>query len=161
MFGLFKKIEPFTDSHLGLLVKSGDRWKGTISFGSYENVELQIADKGKAPEPSSLELAHQLRVHFSELRLQIENSLFEHYLPYQEVASLGELPEYTDPFPAIDSAKGVWIYVTPVYVLIEPLRGSPLAGPTIEIAFTVAWDEEHTVGARIQNWRIFELCGSV
>jgi|SRR6185369_442906 len=160
MFGLFKP-EPFTDSHLGLLVKSGDKWKGTISFGPYENVELQITSKGKAPEPASLELARQFHDQYPELRQQIESSLFEHYQPYQEAASLGELPKYTEPFPTIDSAKGVWPHVAPVYVLIEPLRGSPLTGPTIEIAFTVAWDEEHTVGARIQNWRIFELCGSV
>jgi hypothetical protein len=42
-------------------------------------------------------------------------------------------------------------------VLIEPLDGVP----TIEIALSVAWDEEHTLGARIQEWRLLELCGSV
>ena len=32
---------------------------------------------------------------------------------------------------------------------------------TIEVAYKVEWDEEHTLGARIQEWRLVELSGSV
>jgi hypothetical protein len=32
---------------------------------------------------------------------------------------------------------------------------------TVEVAYTVAWDDEHTIGARIQKWQLVEMCGSV
>jgi len=47
-------------------------------------------------------------------------------------------------------------------VLIEPLLTAGQMVNTVEgVAYRVAWDEEHTVGARIQDWRLIELCGSV
>jgi hypothetical protein len=64
---------------------------------------------------------------------------------------------YRSRFPELKSADDVWHYASPVHVLIEPPEGIS----TIEIAFDVAWDEEHTVGARIQEWRLVWLCGSV
>lgn len=60
-------------------------------------------------------------------------------------------------FHEISSPTAVWRYAEPVEILIEPLQGVP----TIEISFGVAWDEEHPVAARIQTWRLVELCGSV
>jgi hypothetical protein len=42
-------------------------------------------------------------------------------------------------------------------VLIEPMRRVD----TVEIAYRTAWDEEHTVGARFQDWAFVELNGSV
>jgi hypothetical protein len=39
---------------------------------------------------------------------------------------------------------------------------APLDGIlTIEIGYQVAWDEEHTLGARIRDGALLELCGSV
>jgi hypothetical protein len=34
-------------------------------------------------------------------------------------------------------------------------------GLTLEIGYRVAWDEEHTLGARIQDGRLVGLSGSV
>jgi uncharacterized protein DUF6985 len=61
------------------------------------------------------------------------------------------------PCLSIVSPEAAWQHVTPAHVLVEPLEGIP----TVEIAFRVAWDEEHTVGARFQNWQFSELDGSV
>ena len=32
---------------------------------------------------------------------------------------------------------------------------------TTELGYTTVWDEEHTLGARLQNNKLVELCGSV
>jgi hypothetical protein len=32
---------------------------------------------------------------------------------------------------------------------------------TVEFGFTTEWDEEHTLGARFQEGRLVELCGTV
>lgn len=160
MFGLFKS-EPFQDGFLGLLTRSGSYWKGTIALGPHRNVALRLTGTSKAPDPAGLALAHELPARFNDLLPLIQASLFEHYQPYLEAASAGELPKRSAPFPKVERSEDVWPDVSPVYVLIEPLAGSPKEGPTIEIAYTAAWDEEHTVGARIQQWQLFELCGSV
>ena len=33
--------------------------------------------------------------------------------------------------------------------------------PTVELGYEVDWDVEHTLGARIRDGRVVELCGSV
>lgn len=160
MFGLFNS-KPFDDPQLGTLVKKGAYWRGTISVRGQTKVPLQISGDRKSPSVKGVELAHQFSSHFDALQAQIESALFEHYLPCQEASVNGELPEDIEPPPKIDSAQAIWPHVSAVYVRIEALNGAPKPEPIIEVAFTVAWDEEHTVGARIQDWQLFELCGSV
>lgn len=160
MFGFFSS-KPFSDPQLGTLVKKNGYWRGTIPVEKQDNVQLQIFGDSKSPSVKGIELAHQFSSNFDALKKQIESALFEHYLPYQEASLSGELPEGIEPPPKINSAQAVWPYVSPVYVRIEPLNGAPKPEPIIEVAFAVAWDEEHTIGARIQNWQLFELCGSV
>ena len=86
----------------------------------------------------------------------MQSGLFEHYQPYKEAFDTGEKVG-SEPCPDIKDADSVWEYVTPAHVRIEPLHSIP----TVEIAFTVVWDEEHTLGARFQNWRFIGLNGSV
>jgi hypothetical protein len=160
MFGFFKS-EPYLDSQLGTLIKKSGYWRGSIPLLAGTSVELQLAGSRKAPDADCINLAHQFETHFSQLRKPIEQALFEHYEPYQESASDVELTDLAEPFPAITSAQEVWPHVSPVYVRIEPVNGSTGGTPVIEVAFHVAWDEEHTVAARVQDWHLFELCGSV
>jgi len=86
---------------------------------------------------------------------KMQAGLFGHYAPYREALDAGE--DTGSPCPIVVSAGAIWPHVTPARVLIEQLEGVP----TIEIAFRVAWDIEHTVGARFQNWQFIELNGSV
>jgi hypothetical protein len=160
MFGLFKSKQ-VTDPNLGVLTLSKGKWNGDIYLSPHGTIQLLVSGSSTAPDPASLKIAYQLPTQYPKVKPQIEASLFNHYQPYQEAESLGELPEGSEPFPKIKTPAQVWPYVSPVYVLIEPLRGAPLPEPTIEIAYTVSWDEEHTLGARIQGERLFELCGSV
>jgi hypothetical protein len=161
MFHLFKSKQ-ITDPNLGVLTLSKGKWQGNLSLNPHGTIQLLLSGNSTAPDPASLKIAYQLPTQYQQLKQQIETSLFDHYQPYQEAESSDELPENSEPFPNnIKSPAEVWNYVSPVYVRIGSLRGSPLPEPTIEIAYTVSWDEEHTVGARIQGEKLFELCGSV
>jgi len=57
----------------------------------------------------------------------------------------------------IDSHAEVWRWVGPQFVSVEPMMGQPVA----ELGLAVRWDEEHTLGARLDGAGFLELCGSV
>lgn len=126
-----------------------------------KEVALSIAGDRKGPDHASLELARQLPSRMGEIKPKIAQALFEHYEPYREAHERGESPNEDGSFPLISNAEDVWPHTELAHVTIEFLRGAPGQGPVIEIALATSWDEEHTVGARIQGWRLFELCGSV
>jgi hypothetical protein len=154
MFELFKS-EPFRDGQLGELRRSRGYWKGTLTLPSCGPFRLSLAGTREAPDPVALGLARELPDRFKELMPRIQDGLFEHYKPYKEAADAGD--QTGSPCRNIESAEAVWPHVKPAHVLIELLEGVP----TLEIAFRVAWDVEHTVGARFRNWQFIELNGSV
>jgi hypothetical protein len=59
--------------------------------------------------------------------------------------------------PEYSGFKRGMVASMPAHVLIESLERMP----TVEVAFRVAWDIEHTVATRFQNWQFIELNGSV
>ena|SRR4249919_2000863 len=154
MFELFKS-EPFLDSDLGELRRSGGYWKGGLELRPAGTFRLALTGSRKAPDPIALALAKELPERFKSLMPEIQTGLFEHYAPYKEAVDAGE--ETGSPCPELASAEAVWPYVTPAHVLVEPIQGVQ----TVEIAFRAAWDEEHTLGARFQNWKLIVLNGSV
>ena len=85
---------------------------------------------------------------------QIQDGLFQHYLPYKEAIEAGELPD--SHHLQIASASDVWRHVKPAHVLIEPFKGQD-----VEVAFSTEWDIEHTVAATFSDWQFIELNGSV
>ncbi len=87
----------------------------------------------------------------------IQSELFEHYRPYAEAIAAGEMPQPDEPFPHLSEASQVWPHVTALFVAVSPLDGTM----TVELGYTVAWDEEHTLGARFQQGHFVELNGSV
>lgn len=153
MFGLFRS-EPFPDGQLGLFRRSGKYWKSSLVVAPCGTFRLALAGSRKAPDLIALGLAKELPERFESLMPNIQRSLFEHYAPYKE-AIAGE--ETCSPCPSVVGPEAVWPHVMPAHVLVEPLEGVL----TVEIAFNVAWDVEHTVGARFQNWQFIELNGSV
>jgi hypothetical protein len=154
MFGLFRS-GPFHDAQLGELRRKGGYWKGGLIVAPCGTFRLALAGGRALPDPAALGLAKELPARFTSLVPTIQIGLFEHYAPYKEAVDAGE---YADgPCPTIASPDAVWSHVRPAHVLVESLEGMP----TIEIAFHVAWDAEHTVGARFQDWQFIELNGSV
>ena len=83
--------------------------------------------------------------------------MFEHYEPYAEAVTAGELPSPSEALPRIAAPGDVWSHVSLVFVSVTPLSGLL----TTELGYTTAWDDEHTLGARFQSGRFIELCGSV
>lgn len=149
--GLLDFLRPpaYRDPVVGVLVRRGRYWRGTMRLGSTSGVPLLLAGFRTAPEESRLALARELGDRHAALRPAIERALFEHYEPYTDAAE----PD----LPRLRRSEQVWGHVAPVHVRIEPLGGLE----TVEIAYRTDWDTEHTVGARFQGWVLTELNGSV
>lgn len=154
MFELFKS-KPFHDEQLGELSRSGGYWKGSLEVSLCGIFRLALAGSRRLPDPIFVGLARELPTRFNSLVPKIQTGLFEHYAPYKEAVDAGE--ETGSSCADVSSPEAVWAHVTPAHILVEPLGGVP----TIEIAFKVGWDKEHTVGARFQDWHFIELNGSV
>jgi hypothetical protein len=154
LFDAFKST-PYHDAALGTLNHGGGRWNGWLTLPDAGIVPLLLSGGRAGPDASSLVLARALPEQYSTLRDEIQRHLFEHYEPYKQALEAGELDAHS--FPAIHEPRDVWPHTNLERVLIEPLDGVP----TVEVAYRVAWDEEHTLGARFRNWRVVELCGSV
>jgi hypothetical protein len=147
--------KPFRDEVLGELRRSAGYWKGHVFVAPCGRFRLALDGNREAPAPVALRLARDLPDRFAALMPAIQTALFEHYTPYKEATDAGEVTG--SPCPAVASPEAVWPFVTAAHVLVESGEGSPL----VEIAFRVAWDVEHTVAARFQDWRFAELNGSV
>lgn len=156
MLGLFG-ARPFVDNKLGTFHRKGGYWKGVIRLQTQEDTPLLLSGTATAPDADLLALARDLSSQLDALRLPVQKVLFEHYEPYRDSWKRGEIPELTESFPDIQSEADVWLYVSVVHILIEPVERVP----TIEIGYSVTWDKEHTVGARIRDWKPVNFNGSV
>ena len=155
ILGLFG-ARRYDDPVVGPLVRGWGCWRGQIALGDGEPVPLMLAGWRSAPDPTRLRLAHDLVTRYEALRPAIARGLFEHYAPYGEAVSAGEEPEDAN-VPRLAGPDEVWPHARPVRVLIERMGGQE----TVEIAYRVAWDEEHTLGVRFQDWTLVEVNGSV
>lgn len=154
MFGLFKP-PPFTDPTLGTLSRSGGLWRGRIQLDAgVDAIPLAVAGPRAAPDPTALAIARTVASSYAVWRGPLAAALFDHYQPYADAAA-----EENDgaPVPAIADPSAVWPHVSPVFVAVAPMDGVL----TTEIGLNVAWDEEHTLAARIRDGRLVELNGSV
>src|SRR5262245_25161014 len=149
------KSEPYQDPVLGTLNRKRRRWHGTLTLPGDGVVPLLLSGGKDKPGEVSLRLARDLATKTLSMRHDFELELFQHYEPYRDAASAGELDAAS--FPTIQAALDVWPHTSVERVLVEPLGGIS----TVEVAYRVAWDKEHTLGAWIRDWRVFELCGSV
>ncbi len=145
------------DDRLGALVHKRGYWRGTLELPAHGQVRLAVAGDSSLPDSAALLLARELAAHYESLLPEIEESLYRHFLPYREAFEAGESSCSVTPFPAVSTAAAVWLHAHPNHVLVAPLQGIQ----TVEIGYLVEWDQEHTVGALLQQWRLIELCGSV
>jgi hypothetical protein len=151
MFGLFES-PPFVDPALGGFTRKRGVWRGTITLDG-RAVPLVLAGGKSSPDAAALELARALAADYPTWRDALAAALFEHYEPYAELG--GDDPDFST--VAIDSASAVWPHATLQYVLVAPFEGEL----TFELGYEVAWDEEHTLGARLRDGVVVELNGSV
>jgi len=155
MFGLFKTAL-FSDPQLGELRRSSGLWRGTLPIG-VARVPLVLSGSRDTPDPKALIIARSIVTSFPSWRPDIGRALFEHYSPYAEAVSAGEAEPPVSGLPAITEPSAVWSHTTVEFIKVTPLDGQL----TVEIGYRVAWDEEHTLGARLREGQLVELCGSV
>jgi hypothetical protein len=151
--------KPVEDPRLGTLQRRHGTWRGTISLEPQGETVLRIGGGRGGPDPANLAVARGIVGQFDAWRPLVEAALFEHYDVWRDALAREEQLE--EDLPDIAAADAVWAHVEPVYVLVEPLSGTPAPGPVVELAYRTAWDIEHTVAARMQDGRLLELCGSV
>jgi hypothetical protein len=156
LFGLFKS-PPFHDPKLGELVRSRGFWRGLLTVEAGVRAPLAVSGMRTEPHAQALAAAREVAQAFASLRPAIEQALFEHYEPYAEAVTAGELPSPSEALPRIAAPGDVWSHVSLVFVSVTPLSGLL----TTELGYTTAWDDEHTLGARFQSGKFMELCGSV
>ncbi len=155
MFGLFDS-PPFSDPHLGTLRRERGLWRGRVLLDG-AHVPVALTGSRTAPDPQALDAARAISTNYSAWRPTIERALFEHYSPYAEAVDAGEIEPAQDDFPRLSAPAEVWPHTAIEFVQVTPLDGA-LA---VEIGYRVAWDEEHTLGARFRAGEFLELCGSV
>lgn len=151
MFGLFES-PPFADPSLGGFTRKRGAWRGTITLAG-RAVPLVLAGGKSAPDVAALERARTLAADYPAWRDTIAAALFEHYEPY---AGLGD-DDSDFASVAIASAAAIWPHATLQYALLAPFEGEL----TCELGYEVAWDPEHTLGARLRDGVLVELNGSV
>ena len=156
MFCIFKS-EPFIDPVLGAFHRSGGAWRGIVTLPATTSAPLILAGSRSKPDADALRLAGTIVDGFPHWRPQIERALLEHLAPYAESVAAGALAPPPAGLPPVDDSSAVWEYVTTLFVQVAPLDGIL----TLEIGYAVTWDEEHTLGARIQHGELLELCGSI
>ena len=156
MFGIFKSPS-YSDPRLGVLERSRGLWRGSITTGPGADVPLMLAGPRSEPDAAALQAARLVLPNLPRWRDDMQAALFEHYLPYAETSEALERMDSGAPFPMLEEPSAVWPYVRLVFVSVLPMRGVL----TVEFGYAVAWDDEHTLGARFQGGRFEELCGSV
>ena len=156
MFDLFKS-PPFVDPQLGEFRRTRGAWRGTFVLDGAAPVPLVLNGGRAAPDGEALRIARSIPSEYASWRPMIEPELFDHYSPYAEAVAAGEVSPPSSGLPRIDTPSSVWPHTTVEFVQVTPLRGAL----TVEIGYRVAWDEEHTLGARLRGGRFLELCGSV
>lgn len=135
---------PFVDPDLGEFRRARGLWRGTLSLDG-DRVPLALSGPRAGPDVATVEVARGIESGYLSWRPAIETALFEHYEPYAEDSV------------AISGPADVWSHANIVFVSVTPLSGQPV----VEIGYEVAWDEEHTLGARLRDGQLLELSGSV
>jgi hypothetical protein len=154
MFGLFGGVS-ISDPVLGEVKYAKGRWRGTVQLAG-ATIALAMSGTRKVPDANAIEAARKLPDRFARLRSEIEAALFEHYSSYAEAIASGDFVPSAESRVDVRAPSDVWPHVFTQFVSIEPM-----AGPLVtELGMAVAWDEEHTLGARFNGERFIELCGS-
>lgn len=155
MFGLFK-TPSFRDPVLGELHRKGGMWRAEIALGEIR-APLALPGSRTAPDPQALAIARSIANDYPRWCAGIAVSLFEHYAPYAEAIATGEHEAHAENPPRISQPDQVWQHAAVEFVAVITVDGEL----SVEIGYRVAWDEEHTLGARLRNGRLLELNGSV
>jgi hypothetical protein len=125
------------DAQLGRLERRRRWWRGRITLGDHLDVPLAVPGGRSGPDPDALTMARSIATSYAGWQPALVEVLTEHR-------------------PEVGSDEPVAIPPA-VYAAVITLDGEL----TVELGYRVAWDEEHTLGARFRGGEPVELCGSV
>ena len=151
------KPRSFQDPVLGPLVRTRGQWRGAVTLGQAQPTPLAVLGSSSEPDPAALIAARQLPTSLEGWRPAIAQALHEHLAPYREALSDEPPSAHRTALLAIERPDQVWAHVSLQAVAIIRLGGDV----TAELAYAVAWDDDHVLGARFQAGRFVELCGSI
>jgi hypothetical protein len=146
--GLFGN-DVHNDPVLGGFARRRGSWYGEITMAGFGRVPLVVPGDRHRPDTASLALVPGAAAQIATLRETIAHALYEHWAPYAEAG--------VDEAPALTAAADVWRYARIVALHVD---ASQVEFP-LELRLTVPWDDEHTLGARVCDGELVELCGSV
>ena len=149
MFNLFGiiKSNKYHHQQLGSFKKSQGCWNGLLDLDMVGKIPLLIHFGGTEPDSLAIATTVQFSNSWGERRKEIQETLYKHYLSG---------PTWSEDYPRI-SLSEIWNFVSVEKIVVEKRRGKAV----IEVAIRVEWDEEHTLGARIIDGKLDELCGSI
>jgi hypothetical protein len=156
MFGLFRTAT-FTDEELGPFQRSGGLWRGRLRLSGDAPSPLVLSGSREKPDAEALNLARSIPAEVPGWRPELDAALFEHYQPYADAVAAGEEPPPAAAMPDVREPAHLWPHTAIEFVQVAPLDGQL----TVEIGLRVAWDDEHTLGARWRDGRFIGLNGSV
>lgn len=155
MLGLFSS-RPFDDPRLGRFVRSGGRWRGSLALDG-KTVPLALAGPRTAPDPAALAAAAALPEVWLSNRAAVVQAFAGHLAPCREALVAGDLEPSERPLPATDDPGALWSAAEVQSASVTPRSGRLIS----EVALSVSWDPEHTLGARFDGLTFVELNGSV
>ena len=151
------KSPSMQDPVLGRLVRTRGQWRGAIALGDAEPTPLALFGPAREPDTEALAAARQIPASLDGWRPAIAQALYDHLAPYREAIS-GEPPsQQRTALMSIERPDQVWAHVSLQAAAIIKMSG----GVTTELAYAVAWDDDHVLGARFQSGSLVELCGSI
>jgi hypothetical protein len=153
----FFKAPSFQDPALGQLVRTRGQWRAAIALGGTTPTPLALFGTAHEPDAAGIAAARQIQGAMDGWRPAIEQALHEHLAPYRAAISDEPASEQRTALMSIERPDQVWAHVSLKSAAIIRMSG----GVTTELAYAVAWDEDHTLGARFQSGSLVELCGSI
>jgi hypothetical protein len=133
-------MKSYEDPALGELERRRGRWRRDMELG-FETVPLVLVGGRSGPDPEAVTMARGSVGRLPAWRELVGPALRDHRSNGTDVPVDAEL----------------WADVMSAYVAVLRIDGAM----TVEWGMNVAWDEEHTLAARMRDGELVELNGSV
>ena len=89
-------------------MRSRGRWRGLLTVEAGVSAPLALSGTRTEPHAQALAAAREVAQAFASWRPAIEQALFEHYEPYAEAVTAGELPSPSEALLRIAAPGNVW-----------------------------------------------------
>ena len=122
------------DPHLGVLERRRGRWWGEVEIDG-DRVTLAVVGGRAGPESAALAVARGAADELGAARTELEEALADHREPWGTTED-----RWSIEWASVAAVDGVL---------------------TLELGLQVAWDDDHTLGARLRRGQLLELNGSV